>query len=105
MDQVIWTLLGNAQKQGPPEGPISVTATATEGGVEVLVRDRRPPVAARTLEHLFDAGFEPGGTSLGLSICRRLVEAQRGAIWARPSEEGGMEFGLRLPALVGELLS
>ena len=42
---------------------------------------------------------QAGGLGLGLSVCKTLIEAQGGSIWALPLEERGMEFGFRLPAL------
>ncbi|MGH2610699.1 MAG: ATP-binding protein, partial [Tepidiformaceae bacterium] len=79
MDQVIWNLLTNAQKYGPPQGPVSVTATGCDGWVEVVVRDRGRGVAPADLPHIFDPYFRasttPGhasGIGLGLSICKRL---------------------------------
>jgi PAS domain S-box-containing protein len=108
LDQVVWTLLTNAHKYGPREGPIAVTATASSGWVELLVRDRRRPLAPRDLAHVFDAQFPTpapaDGAGLGLSICKRLIEAQRGEIWGRPHAEDGVEFGIRLRTLAGDFL-
>ncbi|MEX0784082.1 MAG: ATP-binding protein [Dehalococcoidia bacterium] len=111
IDQVIWNLLTNAQKYGPLDGPITVTAAATDGWVEVTVRDRGPGVSEADLEHLFEPYFRaattpdhPSGLGLGLSVCKRLIEAQRGEIWARPHPEGGMEFGLRLRPVAADFI-
>ena len=41
-----------------------------------------------------------GGAGIGLFVCRRLVEAMSGRIWARPRDGGGSEFGFWLPRYV-----
>ena len=46
-----------------------------------------------------DASLSAPGLGLGLTVCKRLVEAQGGQIWARPREGGGSEFGFTLPVL------
>ncbi|HMO95690.1 MAG TPA: ATP-binding protein, partial [Tepidiformaceae bacterium] len=38
------------------------------------------------------------GAGLGLAVCKRLVEAMDGEVWARPRDGGGLEVGFRLPA-------
>jgi signal transduction histidine kinase len=44
------------------------------------------------------------GAGIGLAVCKRLVEAQSGSIWARRREGGGCEFGFSLPVLEVEAL-
>ncbi len=111
IDQVVWNLLTNAQKYGPSEGPVTVTARAADPWAEVVVRDHGPGVALEDVEHLFEPYFRAettpehaSGMGLGLSVCRRLIEAQGGEVWARRHPEGGMEFGLRLRAVGAELV-
>jgi signal transduction histidine kinase len=102
VDQVCWNLLTNAHKHGPPEGPIEVVAVARGGKVEIEVRDRGPGVPEDELDNLFQPYYRAsntqvhaGGLGLGLSVCRRLVEAHGGEMWARRREPHGMEFGMR----------
>jgi PAS domain S-box-containing protein len=110
IDQVVWNLLTNAQKYGPSEGPITVSARACDQWVEVVVRDRGPGVSQDDVPHLFEPYFRAesipehaSGMGLGLSVCKRLIEAQGGEVWARRHPEGGMEFGLRLQAVPTEV--
>jgi PAS domain S-box-containing protein len=106
IDQVVWNLMTNARKYGPRSGPVRLTARATPGWAEVRVTDQGPGVSEADRERLFEPYFrssataaQAGGLGLGLSVCKTLIEAQGGSIWALPLEERGMEFGFRLPAL------
>ena len=38
-----------------------------------------------------------GGVGVGLAVCKRLIEAQGGKIWARPRRDGGADIGFSLP--------
>src|SRR5690606_38428967 len=90
IDQVVWNLLTNANKYGPPDGLISVVAARRDGHVEAVVRDQGPGVPADEMPRLFQPYFRSAATpehaagmGLGLSVCRRLLEAQTGAMGAR----------------------
>lgn len=59
----------------------------------------------RLFEPYFRSSNTPdsaGGLGLGLSVCKRLIEAQGGRVWARRCEPRGMEFGIALPALTAD---
>ena len=105
IDQVLWNLLTNARKYGPPRGPVTVQVGETEGWTQVKVIDNGPGVQPDELDRLFQPYFRSSasashaaGLGLGLSVCKTLIEAQGGKIWARRLEPG-MEFGFGLPAL------
>jgi two-component system NarL family sensor kinase len=49
------------------------------------------------------ASRQAAGAGIGLFVCRQLVEAMGGRIWARPLPEGGSEFGFALPVHVEEI--
>jgi PAS domain S-box-containing protein len=68
-------------------------------GVIVQVRDSGPGLAAAALDHLFDAFYttKPNGMGMGLSICRSIVEAHGGRIWAAPNSPRGANFQFALP--------
>ena len=104
IDQVLWNLLTNAQKYGPSEGPVAVTALAEGGEVAVVVRDNGPGIDVRELEELFQPYYRSPrtaarnpGLGLGLSVCKILVESQGGRIWAMPLRPRGLEVGFALP--------
>ena len=41
--------------------------------------------------------MQAAGLGMGLTVCKRLAEAQAGRIWARPREGGGLQVGITLP--------
>lgn len=108
---VIRNLLSNAAKYAGPDATVRVTVAA-DGPDEVTVRvvDDGPGIAAAEVERLFDLYFRSGasdsapGSGIGLFVCRQLVVAMGGRIWARPGEAGGAEFGFSLPLWVEEPL-
>jgi two-component system sensor kinase FixL len=77
--------------------------TATPAGpevVEVAVSDTGPGLAPEVAGRLFESfvSTKPGGMGMGLSICRRIVEAHGGRLWAEPNPDGGTVFRFTLPA-------
>jgi signal transduction histidine kinase len=84
------------------EGPRSLlisTAPAEAGGVRVAVRDSGPGLDPGKLEHLFEAFYttKPGGLGMGLSICRSIIEAHGGQLWASGNVTRGTTFHFMLP--------
>ncbi len=106
LDQVVRNLLGNAAKYSPSEAPIDVVVEEAEGRVCVHILDRGPGFEAEEAERLFDLYYRSPGTlriaagaGIGLYVCRRLLEAMDGEVWARPREGGGADFGFSLRVL------
>lgn len=102
VEQVVRNLLANATQFGPPDGLVTIRAAERSGAVEVRIADQGPGVAAAQAERIFDLFYRVSGTGkaglgLGLFVCRRLVAAMGGRIWARPGPQGGAEFGFELP--------
>ena len=105
IDQVLWNMLTNAQKYGPPRGPVTVRARNDGDWVCVSVADRGPGVPESEMDRLFEPYFRSSSTAehaaglgLGLSVCRRLLESQDGRISAQRLEPG-MEFVMSLPGI------
>ena len=103
MEQVVRNLLANATRFGPPDGPVTIRATERPGAVEVQIADEGPGIEAADTERVFDLFYRSSaagkaGLGLGLYVCRRLVAAMGGRIWARRRPRGGAEFGFELPA-------
>ena len=76
------------------------TGKAASGGLLVTVRDSGPGPAPGTLDHIFEAFHttKPGGLGLGLSICRSIIEAHGGRMWASANEPRGTIFQFTVPA-------
>ena len=106
IQQVILNLLLNAlralEDATGDDRRISVTTRGTDGGAMLTVRDTGPGVAAEQLEHLFEPfqGDRDGHIGMGLTICRRIVEAYGGTIEAANDPDGGAIFTVVLPVAI-----
>lgn len=106
LEQVIENFIANAEKYSPVAAPIVIEIQRGDDRVTVSVLDRGPGIKAEDMDHLFEPFYRSEATSgqaaglgIGLSVCKRLVEAQGGTIWARPRPGGGSEFGFSLPSI------
>ncbi len=108
--QVVLNLVTNARDAMPDGGTLTLTAreTVVEGAphVEVTVADTGRGVQDRDVPHLFEPFFttkqERGGTGLGLSMARRILESRGGSIVLDRDVESGAAFRIRLPRIDGE---
>src|SRR5215813_6908716 len=103
IEQVLINLLDNALKYTPPGSPLALTAWATEDAVTIEVADRGPGLPPGEEQRIFDKFYRvqrppmPSGTGLGLTICRGLVEAHGGQMWAENRPGGGTVVRFTLP--------
>ena len=101
LEQVFVNLLENAAKHTPAGTPIEVGATSRPGEVIAYVADRGPGLPAGEEEAIFGkfyrGGGAAGGIGLGLTICRGIVTAHGGRIWAENQAGGGAIFKIALP--------
>jgi signal transduction histidine kinase len=105
VQQVVRNLISNAAKYGGGRQVIvDLRASDEERGAIVSVLDRGHGVSADETESLFRPFYRSpstaamsSGAGVGLYVCRRLVEAMGGHMWARPRDGGGSEFGFWLP--------
>jgi PAS domain S-box-containing protein len=104
LQQVVLDLILNAVEAmgGVSDGPRELlirTGQAGSGGVLVAVQDSGPGLAPATLEHLFEAFYttKTTGLGMGLSICRSIIEAHGGRLWAEANEPQGTIFQFLTP--------
>ena len=103
LQQVILNLIINAVEamSGISDGPreLLISTMKDAGGVLVAVRDSGPGLSPENCERLFDAFYttKPDGMGMGLSICRSIVDAHGGRIWASPAVGRGATFQFGLP--------
>ena len=102
LEQVFVNLLENAARHTPPGTPIEIGAVAQPGEVVVSVADRGPGLPPGEEERVFEKfhrlGSSPGrGVGLGLTICRGIVMAHGGRIWAEARTGGGAVFRFTIP--------
>jgi signal transduction histidine kinase len=104
LQQVILNLVVNAVEamNGVDAGArelLIITGRVEPNGVLVAVRDTGPGLAPATLDRLFDAFYttKPSGLGMGLSICRSIIEAHGGQLWAEENEPRGAVFQFLTP--------
>jgi PAS domain S-box-containing protein len=105
LQQVLLNLIINAieamRDVGDDERELFISTRNEPDGVSVEVRDSGPGFAPETLEHVF-AGFytpKPDGLGIGLSICRSIIEAHGGRLWASSNLPRGASFQFALSAI------
>ncbi len=108
--QVLINLLGNALQYTPSGGQVEIRARAIGQAVRFEIADTGIGIAAEHLEHIFDRFYRVdksrsrvgGGSGIGLTIARYLVEAHGGKIWAEsPGQNAGSTFYFTLPVAGG----
>jgi two-component system sensor histidine kinase KdpD len=103
VEQVVRNLLSNAAKYSPPGAPVEVRLEDADDEVVVRVLDHGRGFRTAESEDLFELFYrspataaQASGAGIGLFVCRRLITAMGGRIWARPRPGGGAEFGFAL---------
>jgi PAS domain S-box-containing protein len=105
LQQVLLNLIINAieamRDVGEGERELIICSRNEPDGVSVEVRDSGPGFAPAALERVFEAFYttKPSGLGLGLSICRSIIEAHSGRLWASANPPRGASFQFALPVL------
>jgi signal transduction histidine kinase len=105
--QVLMNLIGNAIKF-TDAGEVSVRATMSDGAFQVAVRDTGPGIAPADQAKIFDefhqvddsSARRKGGTGLGLTIAKRIIELHGGSIWVESAPGAGSTFSFTLPTSI-----
>jgi len=100
---VLENLIGNAIKFTSPGGSITLGASAQDDEVLVWVKDSGSGIRPEQLPHIFDRFWQANkaerrGIGLGLSICKAIVEAHDGRIWAESTVGVGTTMFFTIPA-------
>jgi signal transduction histidine kinase len=92
----------SAVDEGTRELWVSTEQSRTNG-VLVTVRDSGPGIDPEHIERVFEAFYttKSSGVGMGLSICRSIVDAHGGRLWADANELGGAAFQFTLPSSEG----
>ncbi len=105
IEQLLANLVENTIRYTDAPGSLVVTCKQDANSIEISFADSAPSVPEDTLDHLFERLYRvdtsrnrnSGGSGLGLSICKAIVDAHSGTISAAPSDSGGLFIQIRLP--------
>src|SRR5215470_13291992 len=109
LQQVVLNLILNAvEAMGSVEmgaRRLLITTQQNDSGVLVAVRDSGPGIDPQHLKRVFEAFYttKPSGMGMGLSICRSIIGAHGGRLWAEANEPRGAVFQFTLPGSEREL--
>ena len=107
-EHIFINLLENSLKYTPPGSPLAIAAVSNDGEIEVEVADQGPGLPPDDLEKIFEMYYRGAedigqkGYGLGLSICRAIVQAHGGRIWAANRTGGGAAIRFTFPLKVQE---
>jgi two-component system, OmpR family, sensor histidine kinase KdpD len=103
IERVLFNLLENAAKYTPAGSRVRISAATSQDRLVVSVDDNGPGLPSGQEERIFEK-FTRGeresatsGVGLGLAICRAIIEAHHGKIWAENKPQGGARFSFSLP--------
>ena len=111
MKRVIYNIIGNASKYIHTDiGVVFVRIRQTQAELIVQISDNGVGIAEEELKHIFERFYrtdssrnsKTGGSGLGLSIAKKIVEDHNGRIWAESEPGGGTKISFSLPKFVDE---
>ena len=107
IEQVLINLLENAAEYTPPGTTVTIAAVTIKPDIHIIVSDNGPGIKAGEEERIFDKFYSGGGHEqksdmlkgggLGLAICRGIIHAHGGRIWAQNLPGGGAAFTFTMP--------
>ena len=103
--QVLRNLINNAKKFSKENGVIYVSVSQKEDFVEFSVKDEGIGIAPENQRRVFEPFFQEeqtmyrkyGGTGLGLTICKGIIESQKGKLWLESKLGKGTSFYFTVP--------
>ncbi|MFW5981373.1 MAG: sensor histidine kinase, partial [bacterium] len=105
LEQVLLNYLDNAHKFSPNGGKIQLGASEENGEVKIWVKDQGKGILKEDLENIWQRFYksdkahtpDSGGSGLGLSIVKQIVEENNGRVFVESEADKGSVFGLYLP--------
>jgi two-component system sensor kinase FixL len=101
IQQVLLNLVRNATDAMSPRGhgKLSIVVRRADNMAEISVTDDGPGLSESVRSKLFQpfVTSKPTGMGVGLSVCRTIVEAHGGKIWAEDARSGGVVFRFTVP--------
>ena len=101
--QVFENLFSNAVKYAPNTRILISVEEISTSGIQIFFSDEGVGIPKEHLPYIFDRFYRvpnqpnKAGTGLGLFICKRIIEAHRGKIWAESENQKGTSFIVQLP--------
>lgn len=107
--EILVNLIDNAHKYSHKRQPLEIDTRADQNEVTLSVKDSGPGFPSEDIDHVFDKFYrsdssdaQPAyGYGLGLYVCKKLVEAQGGRIWAENTSKGGAVVSFTIPVWQG----
>jgi len=106
LEQALQNLAANALRHTLPGGAVRLHASRSDGNIRITVGDNGVGIPAEHLPHVFDRFYKAdqsrmhaGGSGLGLSIVKAIVERHGGTVSARSTQGVGTVFEITLPSL------
>ena len=101
MKRVFYNLILNAFQAMPDGGTLTITANATDEEGRITVADTGKGIPKESMSRIFEPFFttKAQGQGLGLSICKKFVEANGGSIEVESQEGKGTTFKITLPII------
>jgi signal transduction histidine kinase len=110
IEQVLHNLVVNALKYSQDGTPVAIRIERRGSAIQVSVKDQGIGIPPEHLEHVFERFYrvegtlsrQTGGSGLGLSICRGIIEAHGGRIWVESQPGKGSTFFFTVPIIAIE---
>jgi signal transduction histidine kinase len=99
LKQVLLNLFINAQQAMPDGGELMIRTQKNDAKAVIIVSDTGRGIESENLDRIFDAYYstKPGGSGLGLSTSRKIIEAHNGSIRVDSVPQKGSSFTIQLP--------
>lgn len=104
LEQALFNIIENAVKYSPADEKVVIRVDSDGTSCRIAVEDHGPGIPAHLLDRIFDMFYVIGegdhrkhGTGVGLAICRGMITAHSGRVWAEQIDKGGTRFVVELP--------